>query len=418
MDHQKRNIQEGKWEEYPDASSSPFFWAWANNYFKTLPLKLVTTPASNCHPVNYGQGTTPGTPFVAFDDSVALSAQNGDRFIAVLDSLNPRRGFVGETVEEKEMYGSVVGAICYFDDKGRLQSISPFSQVLFPAVRDNRESVPKWDSVFLCGQTLAFLSYRSCGRGQLQLKGFRMNHEERIVSSFKHVTFLFQGFSDYDALCGGNRAEEKCQVFGRWLCVHSKGANQYFCLDMKSIQTGRSTREKEQYWDDNGHDDDMAERVTTAYDLVAFSDSLDPATVLESVKDVPSYYEPTNFNGYPAKCVKCSRKTVRGTITLGTTVAGLGSGLCPNCKIRYSKGKKSWLCWNGIGSGESGDIRECFGTLHAPDYICHRSHVDPSMIKIEHCPNSCRNDCQQGDIRVSHEIRLSLDHTIPNNSAL
>ena len=127
------------------------------------------------------------------------------------------------------------------------------------------------------------------------------------------------------------------------------------------------------------------------FDYLRFSATLDPAEILAKVKvlfKLPDHnfsMRRDAYSLYPVRCDRCNGETGEATVVYdsdtqgifsGPGSYGLGKGVCPTCKIRYSASNGVWKCWDMIA--DKGRVVECNCTVKAPDYICPQatSHVE------------------------------------------
>ena len=341
-------------------SDTPFLTFW-KRHFRQLNLRLVEAAeqvpdnALNSHLSDYKtEYKGPHVVLVASDD-VEKKAGDGDKiyYMAVMDSKDPKRAFVGQYIEA---YEKMVGGICCFDESGNLDGApEPFDEQVFQA--DCRDQKPAWDTVFLCGNTLSFLwSYRVTGFTKLNTWHLR---EDRL-----------HGYSQHEIL---KEAPANTQILdGRWLCcsIHDRyyrresTPDRYFCIDLESIRQGDKSAQVPEY-------------TATLYDRVLLPGAMDLKTAIGSLQDVPLYDFSTR-DGYPVRCIQCGGDTVEAKIMPQDW--GLGLGVCPQCRIRYSNGGKVWKCWDMVNSATKPSECNCELSDAAPGYpyVCPNAtnHVD------------------------------------------
>lgn len=314
---------------------------------------------------SYYKNTYHGGPHVVFDDEQQY-AQACTGFVAVIDSSDPKRAFVGQEVPNgwnpSNGWGnarSLVGGICYFDDDGKMDgTIGAFHKVVF----DESDNEPfHWDNLFLCGNSLCYTwSYKDSKA--FRLEGWLLREDVPLLKFSEEIS-------------GSWVYEERAILGGRWLCVPSYDGS-WLPEQPKREQIHRGI----DLWSIRQKGDEQK----ILYNSITFNDRLGREAGISVV--LTSNYEPTEHDGFPVNCVKCHQPCVIGTVSYvpGDHQHHLGNSLCESCRIRYSKGKQSWLCWHVVGRPDvnRSGLFHCRCPVSPPTYECSTSqhHVDPIYV--------------------------------------
>lgn len=205
--------------------------------FENLDLSLVDAEGLappnvlNCQP--YGSDHDKST------SHVVLNKGNGDNdktmYMAVLDTLDPKRAFIGQYVLHEER-ATLIGGVCYFDSNGKLEGpITAFDRIVFEDPGSNFKQ-PSWRNMILCGDVLVYAREycRMFRQGHLSFGGWVLRND--TLSEAFGWTGIATPSSEVNAWCPEI-------VFGRWLCLKDDPGKNIACIDLKSFRSMKNENE-------------------------------------------------------------------------------------------------------------------------------------------------------------------------------
>ncbi len=199
--------------------------------------------------------------------------------------------------------------------------------------------------------------------------------------------------------------------FDRWLCIVKYYSNIIRCVDIKSLLT--ETKEELICNTINLEVKDIEQH--NKYCCNDYEQNKQYQQIMKIVNDnlnnfpdkIKKYDIPTEVYGYPLKCVKCEKPTINVGFSFGCYFCNLGSGVCMDCKIRYSLTSKKWVCCKVSVSPHQGDCNAKLDTIDGIEYCCpHES---------EHSDKNVKYDLQ---IRDKTDIRDVQIHAIVHASII
>ena len=102
----------------------------------------------NNYIIQYDYNTNYKGPYVVLVEGTSRVID----YVAVVDSQNPDRVFLGETIKTGNTHKALVGGICNFEDNGNMRGvIVPLPVELFDY--DWRNGQTSWKTIFLCEDT-------------------------------------------------------------------------------------------------------------------------------------------------------------------------------------------------------------------------------------------------------------------------
>lgn len=250
-------------------------------------------------------------------------------FFATEDTDASHRYFVGFAFRVGPLTESITGMVVYFDEQGHCDSDRAIICPRVLATYDQRNGLLRSANTFLYHQTLLFIQTHRDTRKLMMYVSY-VPYETEIVED--HVYYYTEIELPYDALF-----RETIQAHQRFLHIPKRDATTLL-LDMGSLTIAEEAHR-------------YNEEVEQRHRYFLF----DTYTLYEKAY-VPSFLEVAHLfpekeysDGYPLFCIRCHEQVVAATYTakttpLATTQCGLGSGYCPDCRIRFSHSKDAWVC--------------------------------------------------------------------------
>jgi hypothetical protein len=279
-------------------------------------------------------------------------------FIAVLDSAQPNRVFVGHILEP-DSFGNVHGGIVYFDAHGKHHNeIKILNGCLFSNYYKYghprtwctwSKSIPNRPSLVFYRDSLAFLPWNSVGGAKLHIVRLK---EDQVFSTHEL----------HDELA----AQMIINCHNRWISVYYRDLK-IISFDITSFRSSSIEKKK-----------------TILYDAVILPETAKD-TLIETLSSLstPCYDHTERDQGYPMKCIKCRGNTVRGcNVKDYSTVLSLGKSFCTTCMIRYSETNKYWQCAKPAKSGPFPGYC-CWEKVEGPNnYFCDKEHLTESEYEL------------------------------------
>lgn len=302
---------------------------------------------------------------------IITNPSSSGTFFAVEDTDYSHRYFVGFSFSVGSMTESLTGLFVHFNEKGYCYSDQTIVCQRVLATYDRRNGIPSVDNVFLYHQTFIFTQIQ-CDTRKLMM----------YISYVPYSTEEIEDYTSYytDLTTSSNISIADITLFHRFLTIPL--INNKICLvDMGSL----SVCEENHLYNET---EDSVEYQIHRY-FIFQSYTLLNMEGVRSFLEVGSLFPEKDYSdGYPIDCIKCHQKTVAATYSFklsgfSTTYMGLGSSYCPECRIRFSDSKKSWVCAEVRMDGMI-----CDGYFHT-EWDCQSIHLhseDQTIIILSDTP--------------------------------
>ena len=259
----------------------------------------------------------------------ALPSPSIGTFFAVEDADNPHRYFIAFAFPVGDAMESITGLFVYFNSAGLCLSPNTVICNRILANYDTRNGLIRASKLFLYHQSLVFTQIH---RDTKRLLLFLCHVPYQTDSIENHVSY----YTSYPSV------GESISLFKRYLHIQlDSGTTLLFDLgSMDCIEENIFTPSVPS---------SLIEHHIHLYLMITTYHIPKREYIMGFLEVSQLFPEKEYSDGYPMYCAKCLQKAVTATYGYKSRPhyvihTGLGSGYCPECRIRYSLTRKEWLC--------------------------------------------------------------------------